>query len=88
MQALRYAKKKDIDEDVRRRKVTRYLGTTWFLAILFLTLKMIEGFPFGFPPARVPSEFNHGDSEIKSLYAEGYLINADSYEQRPSTPIT
>ena len=26
VQALRYAKKKDIDEDVRRRKVTRYPG--------------------------------------------------------------
>ena len=33
VQALRYAKKKDIDEDVRRRKVTRYLGTTWLSLI-------------------------------------------------------
>jgi heme/copper-type cytochrome/quinol oxidase subunit 3 len=81
VQALRYAKKKDIDEDVRRRKVTRYLGTTWFLAILFLTLKMIEWF-LGFPLPEFLHEFNHGDSEIKSLYAEGYLINADSYEHK------
>ena len=79
VQALRYAKMKGIDEDVRRRKVTRYLGSTWFLAVLFLTLKMIEWF-LGFPLPEFLHEFNHGDSTIKSLYAEGYLINADSYQ--------
>ena len=61
--------------------MTRYLGTTWFLAILFLTLKMIEWF-LGFPLPEFLHEFNHGDSEIKSLYAEGYLINADGYEHK------
>ena len=79
VQALRYAKMKDIDDDVRRRKVTRYLGTTWFLAVLFLTLKMIEWF-LGFPLPEFLHEYNHGDSTIKSLYAEGYLINADHYQ--------
>ncbi|MEO2115161.1 MAG: cytochrome c oxidase subunit 3 [Candidatus Poseidoniia archaeon] len=79
VQALRYAKMRDIDEDVRRRKITRYLGTTWFLAILFLTMKMIEWF-LGFPLPEFLHEFNHGDSTINSLYTEGYLINADHYQ--------
>ncbi len=79
VQALRYAKKEGIEEDERRRKVTRYLGTTWFLAVLFLTLKMIEWF-LGFPLPEFLHEYNHGDSTIKSLYAEGYLINADHYQ--------
>jgi len=79
VQALRYAKMKDIDEDVRRKRVTRYLGTTWFLAILFLSLKMIEWF-LGFPLPEFMHEFNHGDPTIKSLYSEGYLINADHYQ--------
>ena len=79
VQALRYAKMVDIDDTVRRRKVTRYLGATWFLAILFLTLKMVEWF-VGFPLPEFMHEYNHGDSSIKSLYTEGYLINADSYQ--------
>ena len=79
VQALRYAKMKDIDDDLRRKRVTRYLGATWFLAILFLTLKMIEWF-IGFPLPEFLHEYNHGDSTIKSLYAEGFLINADSYQ--------
>ena len=40
---------------------------------------MIEWF-LGFPLPEFLHEFNHGDSSIKSLYAEGYLINADSYQ--------
>ena len=40
VQALRYAKKTDIDEELRRKRVTLFLGTTWVLAILFLTLKL------------------------------------------------
>ena len=79
VQALRYAKMKDIEEDVRKRKVMRYLGTTWVLAILFLSLKMIEWF-IGFPTPGPLTELNHGHSEIASLYAEGYTINADSYQ--------
>ncbi len=79
VQALRYAKMNDIDDDLRRRKVTRYLGTTWFLAILFLTMKMIEWF-LGFPLPGFLAEFNHGHDTIQSLYSEGYLINAESYQ--------
>ena len=79
VQALRFATMKDIDDDLRRKRVTRYLGATWFLAILFLTLKMIEWF-IGFPLPEFLHEYNHGDSTIKSLYAEGFLINADSYQ--------
>jgi heme/copper-type cytochrome/quinol oxidase subunit 3 len=81
VQALRYAGMVDIDSDRRRKLVTRYLGTTWFLAVLFLTLKMIEWF-LGFPLPEFLHEYNHGDSTIKSLYAEGYLINADSYQHK------
>ena len=79
VQALRYAKKKDLDENTRRRKVAMFLGTTWLLAILFLTLKMIEWF-IGFPTPGPLTELNHGHTEIASLYTEGYLINADSYQ--------
>ena len=57
VQALRYAKKKDLDENTRRRKVTMFLGTTWLLAILFLTLKMIEWF-IGFPTPGPLTELN------------------------------
>ncbi len=79
VQALRYAKKADIDADERRRKVTRYLGSTWFLAILFLTMKMIEWF-LGFPLPGFLAEYNHGHDTIQSLYSEGYLINAEAYQ--------
>ena len=79
VQALRYAKKVDLDHKVRTKLVTRYLGATTVLAILFLTLKMIEWF-IGFPLPEFLAEYNHGDTTIKSLYAEGYLINADSYQ--------
>jgi len=79
VQALRYAKMEDIDENLRKRKVTRYLGATWLLAVLFLTLKMIEWF-IGFPLPGPLADLNHGHSTIEPLYAEGYLINADSYQ--------
>ncbi|MDP7002301.1 MAG: cytochrome c oxidase subunit 3 [Candidatus Thalassarchaeaceae archaeon] len=90
VQALRYAKMSDdalsrkfgkrVDAAViRRRKVTRYLGTTWFLAVLFLTMKMIEWF-LGFPLPGFLAEFNHGHDTIQSLYSEGYLINAENYQ--------
>ena len=46
VQALRWAKKPfgTIDEEVRRKRVFRYLGSTWILAIIFLMLKMTEWF--------------------------------------------
>lgn len=77
VQALRYAKMPDIDEEVRRRKVYRYLGSTWCLAVLFLTLKMVEWF-IGF---HVPEIGFLGISEhdIHPLVAEGYTIHADAY---------
>ena len=79
VQALRYASKVDIDEDRRRKLVTRYLASTWCLAVLFLTLKMVEWF-IGFPLPEFLAEYNHGDTMIASLYSEGYLINAESYQ--------
>ena len=77
VQALRYAKMPDIDEEVRRRKVYRYLGSTWCLAVLFLTLKMVEWF-IGF---HVPEIGFLGISEhdIHPRVAEGYTIHADAY---------
>ena len=46
VQALRWAHKPkgSVDEDVRRKRVYRYLGATWCLAVLCLTLKMGEWF--------------------------------------------
>lgn len=77
VQALRYAKMPDLDEEVRRRKVYRYLGSTWCLAVLFLTLKMVEWF-IGF---HIPEIGFLGISEqnIHPLVAEGYTIHADAY---------
>ena len=81
VQALRWAKKPvgSVDEEVRRKKIYRYLGTTWFLALLFISLKMIEWF-LGFPLPEFLHEYNHHHSSIDSLYAEGYLINNDHYQ--------
>jgi len=70
VQALRYAKMADLDEEVRRKKVYRYLGCTMMLAMLFLSLKMIEWF-IGF------NIFGH---EIPSLVSEGYSIHASAYQ--------
>lgn len=81
VQALRWAKKPvgSVDEDTRRRRITRYLGTTWILALLFITLKMVEWF-LGFPLPEFLHEYNHGHAAIDSLYSEGYLINNDHYQ--------
>ena len=79
VQALRWAKKPfgTIDEEVRRKRVFRYLGSTWILAIIFLILKMTEWFiGFYVPEIEVLGIHEH---HIHSLYAEGYLINADHY---------
>ena len=81
VQALRWAKKPrgSVDEEVRRKRITRYLGTTWVLAALFITLKMVEWF-LGFPLPEFLHEYNHGHAAIDSLYSEGYLINNDHYQ--------
>ncbi|DAC24430.1 MAG TPA: hypothetical protein HA330_06565, partial [Candidatus Thalassarchaeaceae archaeon] len=63
----------------RSRKVAMFLGSTLFLATLFLTLKMIEWF-VGFPTPGPLTELNHGHSEIASLYSEGYTIHASAYQ--------
>ena len=76
VQALRYAKKTDIDEELRRKRVTMFLGTTWVLAILFLTLKMVEWFVGFYIP---DLGFIH-EHDIKSLVAEGYTIGNDHYQ--------
>ena len=70
VQALRYAKMPDLDEEVRRKKIYRYLACTTMLACLFLTLKMVEWF-IGF------NVFGH---EIPSLVSEGYTIHAANYQ--------
>ena len=92
VQALRYAKMPvgTIDEDVRRKRIYRYLGSTWFLACLFLTLKLIEWF-VGFTLPDFLAEFNHGHTHIASLYEEGYLINAEHYHRHDGSwhdPVT
>ena len=81
VQALRWAKKPvgSVDEEVRRKRITRYLGTTWLLAALFITLKMVEWF-LGFPLPEFLHEYNQGHAAIDSLYSEGYLINAGAYQ--------
>ncbi|HIC50435.1 MAG: hypothetical protein CXX69_04215 [Candidatus Thalassarchaeum betae] len=80
VQALRWAHKPEgsVDEEVRRKRIYRYLGATWCLAALFLTLKIIEWF-IGF---HVPEIGFLGlqEHEIPSLYSEGYLINNDHYQ--------
>ena len=76
VQALRYAKKTDIDEELRRKRVTMFLGTTWVLAILFLTLKMVEWCGGFYIP---DLGFIH-EHDIKSLVAEGYTIGNDHYQ--------
>ncbi|MEC7436366.1 MAG: cytochrome c oxidase subunit 3 [Candidatus Thermoplasmatota archaeon] len=82
MSNKKYAKKYNIDKaDVeahRSRKVGVFLGSTLFLATLFLTLKLIEWF-IGFPTPGPLTELNHGYDSIKSLYAEGYTIHASAY---------
>ncbi len=82
MSNKKYAKKYDIEvanvEAHRSRKVGVYLGSTLFLATLFLTLKLIEWF-IGFPTPGPLTDLNHGHSEIKSLFAEGYTIHANAY---------
>ena len=78
VQALRYAKMPDLDDEVRRKKVYRYLGTTWFLAVLFLTLKMVEWF-VGFYVPEISAIGLH-EHDIISLVDEGYTINADHYQ--------
>ncbi len=79
VQALRWAHKPEgsVDEDVRRKRVYRYLGAPWCLAVLFLTLKMVEWF-IGF---HIPEIGFLGISEqnIHPLVAEGYTIHADAY---------
>jgi len=80
VQALRYAKMPNLDEEVRRKKVYRYLGSTWCLAVLFLTLKMIEWF-IGFYVPEIDLGFIHiHEHDIVSLVNEGYTINADHYQ--------
>ena len=85
MSDKKYADKYEVDmESVqahRSRKVAMFLGATLVLATLFLTLKMIEWF-VGFPTPGPLTELNHGYSEIASLYAEGYTINADTYQHK------
>ena len=80
VQALRWAHKPEgsVDEDVRRKRVYRYLGATWCLAVLFLTLKMVEWF-IGFHVPEIGFLGIH-EHEIHSLYSEGYLINNDQYQ--------
>ena len=80
VQALRWAHKPvgSVDEEVRRKRVYRYLGATWCLATLFLTLKMIEWF-IGFHVPEIGFLGIH-EHEIHSLYSEGYLINNDHYQ--------
>ena len=73
--ALKTAKRTDLISAERSKLVTRYLGTTWLLALLFITLKMVEWF-IGFP---MPGFLNDGHA-IQSLYEEGYLINNDAYQ--------
>ena len=72
VQALRWAHKPEgsVDEDVRRKRVYRYLGATWCLAVLFLTLKMVEWF-IGFHVPEIGFLGIH-EHEIHSLYSEGY----------------
>ena len=80
VQALRWAHKPvgSVDEEVRRKRVYRYLGATTVLATLFLTLKMIEWFiGFHVPAIDIIGLHEH---EIHSLYSEGYLINNDHYQ--------
>jgi len=78
----KYAKKYDVKmEDVqmaRSRRVGVYLGSTLFLATLFLTLKMVEWF-VGFPTPGPLADLNHGHDHIASLYEEGYTIHASNY---------
>ena len=57
-----------------------FLGTTWVLAILFLTLKMVEWFVGFYIP---DLGFIH-EHDIKSLVAEGYTIGSGSL----STPFS
>ena len=80
VQALRWAHKPvgSVDEEVRRKRVYRYLGATTILASLFLTLKMIEWF-IGFHVPAIDLIGLH-EHEIHSLYSEGYLINNDHYQ--------
>ena len=80
VQALRWAHKPEgsVDEDVRRKRVYRYLGATWCLAVLFLTLKMVEWF-IGFHVPEIGFLGIH-EHEIHSLYSEGYLISNDQYQ--------
>ncbi len=79
VQALRYASKPvgEINEVRRKKLVTRYLGSTWLLAVIFLTLKMVEWF-IGFYVPEISFLGIH-EHDIKSLVAEGYTINADHY---------
>ncbi|CAI8194413.1 MAG: Cytochrome bo(3) ubiquinol oxidase subunit 3 [Methanobacteriota archaeon] len=83
MSDKKYADKYEIDMERvrthRSRKVAMFLGSTLFLATLFLTLKMIEWF-IGFPTPGPLTDLNHGHSEIASLYSEGYTIHANSYQ--------
>tara|TARA_B110000967_G_scaffold49715_1_gene50747 strand:+ start:26153 stop:27319 length:1167 start_codon:yes stop_codon:yes gene_type:complete len=79
VQALRWAKKPvgSVDEEVRRKRVYRYLGSTWILAIIFLTLKMVEWF-VGFYIPEIGFLGLH-EHNIVSLVNEGYTIHADHY---------
>ena len=87
VQALRYAKKVDLDHKVRTKLVTRYLGATTVLAILFLTLKMIEWF-IGFPLPEFLAEYNHGDTTIKSLYQRDTWSTQTATNTITTTPHT
>jgi len=79
VQALRWAKKPvgSVDEEVRRKRVYRYLGSTWILAIIFLTLKMVEWF-IGFYIPEI-AFLGIQEHDIASLVNEGYTIHADHY---------
>ena len=77
VQALRWAKKPvgSIDEELRRKRVYLYLGSTWVLAVIFLTLKMVEWFVGFYIPEIGPFH----EHDILSLVDEGYTIHADHY---------
>ena len=80
VQALRYAKMADLDDETRRKKVFRYLGSTWVLAIIFLTLKMVEWFVGFYVPEIHLGPLHIHEHDIISLVNEGYTINADHYQ--------
>lgn len=79
VQALRWAKKPfgSVDEEIRRKRVYRYLGSTWILAIIFLILKMTEWF-IGFYVPEI-GFLNIEEHDIVSLVDEGYTIHANHY---------